>query len=142
MNKSIYIKGYVCDVTRLFCEMVNVAGAPPKKDGGFGLGKAAGYGTLYKSRFEDPFRKAVRHVVEAYQLPDEMSKETIAYSANHSLIRIEVMGRRERSIPCLQGLKRRKRPRILVFIASHIWIYSHKKSDGQIRSEIEKGQSH
>ena len=41
------------------------APAPPKKDGCFGLGKAAGYGTLYNSRFEEPFRKAVLHVVEA-----------------------------------------------------------------------------
>ena len=55
------------------------APAPQKKDRCFGLGKAAGYGTLYNSRLEEPFRKAVRHVVEAYQLPDEMSKETIAF---------------------------------------------------------------
>ena len=41
------------------------APAPQKKDRCFGLGKAAGYGTLYNSRFEEPFRKAVLHVVEA-----------------------------------------------------------------------------
>ena len=59
------------------------APAPPKKDGCFGLGKAAGYGTLYKSRFEDPFRKAVRHVVETYQLPDEMSKELSLFTSTN-----------------------------------------------------------
>ena len=68
--------------------MANVAGegaaapAPPKKDGGFGLGQAAGYGTLYNSRFEEPFRTAVRHIVEIDLLPDEMSKTVIAFHLN------------------------------------------------------------
>ena len=68
--------------------MANVAGegaaapAPPKKDGGFGLGQAAGYGTLYNSRFEEPFRTAVRHIVETDLLPDEMSKTVIAFHLN------------------------------------------------------------
>jgi hypothetical protein len=64
--------------------------ARAKKDGGFGLGKAACFGILYHNRFRDPFQQAVNDVVQTYYLPDTMPRDVIAFHINK--LRISLFG--------------------------------------------------
>ncbi len=50
-----------------------------KKDGGFGLGKAAGFGALHHMLFRAPFQLAIDMVVQTYMLPDIMVRDSIAF---------------------------------------------------------------
>ncbi len=50
-----------------------------KKDGGFGLGKSSGFGTLHNMRFRAPFQLAVDLAVQTHVLPDIMVKDSIVF---------------------------------------------------------------
>ena len=59
------------------------APARPKKDGGFGLGKVSGFGTMYHPRFAQPFQEAVQQVVDnIMQKDDIMQKDVMAFYMN------------------------------------------------------------
>jgi len=53
--------------------------AEQRPDGASGLGKCCGYGTLFQSRFEAPFQRAVDATITDVHLPPVVDKEIITH---------------------------------------------------------------